>query len=283
MRKLNIDVDIVERYACGHSSSERKRKMTILSFAIWCKMQHSNSVIFSLTIREMKQKLGIGQAKVKMLLKAIEEDELFETIPNNRFKVKTFKDKTIKCDKKGREYKGCHVFTLDVKRSYKLKDIYDRLNELLFLRQIGSKEANDCNKGWKPNGRCRYSYITMKQLQGAVGMSHGSCCGIKKRLMQKKQITSTFAELHMADDRCEGEVERLLRKYGRMYPTFKQGHYVYVCIPCIYVIISRKAKESCGRHKIYDYDSKRTAGKKNMAGVYTSKGGAFLPLDGRFD
>lgn len=288
MPKLSIDTDIVERYACGYSMQERKKRMELLSFAIFCKIQHSNSVMFNRSIREWKSLLGIGQAKAKMLLKAKDDDLLFENLDNDRFRILTFRDKTVKCDKKGKPYKGCHVFTLRFKRSCKLKDIYNKLNELLFLRQIGAKEANDCKKGSKPLGKCHSSFITMKQFQGAVGMSHGSCCGIKKRLLQKKQIHSTIAELHMADNRCDGQVENLLRRFGRENPSFVQGHSVYVCIPCSYSITNRKAKDSCGRFKIYDY-SKRAAltimvrSIKSDAGVFAPRGGKFLPIDGRLD
>ena len=277
-KHLNIMVELVERYACGYSKVERSKRMTVLSFAIWCKMQHSNSVIFRLGTRRMMDTLHISQPKAKLLLDAIKTDNLFVEQSDGRFMVATFKDEAYKRDKKGRIYKGAKMFTLDVNKEYTLKDIYNRLNELLFLHQIGSQEANSSHVSGnkKSNRLCRSTFITMKQLQGAVGMSHGSVSGIKKRLIKKGQITSTYAELHMADKRVPRQVRAMLLRFGRKNPTFEVGDNAYVCIPCTYAITNRDAKRSCGRHIIYGYIGKRYC---CQTGETTSRKGAFKPLD----
>lgn len=277
-KHLNIMVELVERYACGYSKVERSKRMTILSFAIWCKMQHNNSVMFSMGTRQLMRTLHISQPKAKLLLNAIKTDELFTEKGDGRFMVSSFKDDTIKRDKRGRIYKGAKMFTLDVNKEYTLKDIYNRLNELLFLYQIGSQEANSSHVSGnkKSNRLCRSTFITMKQLQGAVGMSHGSVSGIKKRLIKKEQITSTYAELHMADKRVPRQVQAMLLRFGRKNPTFEIGDNAYVCIPCSYAIASRGAKRSCGRHIIYGYSGKRNHSQR---GETTSCRGLFKPLD----
>ena len=48
---LHIRMDLVKKYTYGASSQEVKAHKETLCFAIWCKMQHINSVIFNLTIR----------------------------------------------------------------------------------------------------------------------------------------------------------------------------------------------------------------------------------------
>ena len=152
------------------------------------------------------------------------------------------------------------MFTLEVSKEITLKEIYNRLNELLFLYQIGSMEANSSHVSAN-NRSCRYSHIPFSQLESAVGMSHGSISGIKKRLKVKKEISSTFAELHMADSRCEDQVKKLLVKFGRKNPSFVRDNNVYVCIPCSYAITDRNAKASCGRHIIYGYAGKKASKK----------------------
>lgn len=106
--------------------------MTVLCFAIWCKMQHSNSVMFDMGTRQLMSSLRIGQPKVQLLLNAIKTDELFSVQNDGRFIVTSFKDSTRKRNRYGRAFKGAKMFTLEVNKEYTLKDIYNRLNELLF-------------------------------------------------------------------------------------------------------------------------------------------------------
>lgn len=263
-KALNIRVDLVERYACGYSKVERSKRMTVLCFAIWCKMQHSNSVMFDMGTRDLMRALHIGHTKAQMILQAIKSSELFSVQKEGRFVVNSFKDNIIKRNKRGRVFKGANMFIIEVNKEFTLKEIYNRLNELLFLHQIGSMEANSSHVSAN-NRSCRYSYIPFSQLESAVGMSHGSISGIKKRLKGKKEISSTFAELHMADSRCEDQVKRLLAKFGRKNPSFVRDNNVYVCIPCSYAITDRNAKASCGRHIIYGYSGKKAI-KKGITG-----------------
>lgn len=256
--------------------------MTVLCFAIWCKMQHSNSVMFGMGTRQLMSSLRIGQPKAQLLLKAIKTDELFSVQQDGRFIVASFKDNTRKLNRYGRAYKGANMFTLEVNKEYTIKDIYNRLNELLFLRQIGSEEANSSHVSGRNTDKtrsCRSKFITIKQFQEGVGMSHGSVSGIKKRLKKKEVISSTYAELHMADRRVPGQVEKMLLRLGRKNPTFEKGDNVYVAIPCSYAITDRDAKRSCGRHIIYGYGGRM---KKSQKGVTTASKGILAPLDNGF-
>lgn len=256
--------------------------MTVLCFAIWCKMQHSNSVMFDMGTRQLMSSLRIGQPKVQLLLNAIKTDELFSVQNDGRFIVTSFKDSTRKRNRYGRAFKGAKMFTLEVNKEYTLKDIYNRLNELLFLFQIGSEESNSSHVSGRKIDKtrlCRSKFITIKQFQVGVGMSHGSVSGIKKRLKKKEEITSTIAELHMADKRVPGQVEKMLLRFGRKNPTFEKGDNVYVAIPCSYAITDESAKRSCGRHKIYGYGSRMT---KSQKGPETASKGILVPLDNGF-
>lgn len=281
-KALNIRVDLVRQYACGYSKVERSKRMTVLCFAIWCKMQHSNSVMFDMGTRQLMSSLRIGQPKAQLLLNAIKTDELFSVQNDGRFVVTSFKDSTRKRNRYGRAFKGAKMFTLEVNKEYTLKDIYNRLNELLFLFQIGSEESNSSHVSGRKIDKtrlCRSKFITIKQFQVGVGMSHGSVSGIKKRLKKKEEISSTYAELHMADKRVAGQVERMLLRFGRKNPTFEKGDNAYVVIPCSYAITDRNAKRNCGRHKIYGYGSRMT---KSQKGSETASKGILVPLDNGF-
>lgn len=245
--------------------------MDILCFAIWCKMQHSNSIIFNLGTRELMRLLKIGYGRATNLLNAIKTDGLFEIKDDKRFLVKSFKDKTIKHTKKGKIYRGANVFVLEVNKDYTLKEIYERLNELLFLRPIGSEESNKSHMNGKKDSLCRASFITMREFEKEVGMSYGSVQAIKKRLLAKQEINSQCAEMYMADGRNEEEIKRLLAKTGRKGFTFEKGDHKYIVIPCKYAIICQKTKASCGRHKIYGYHKGGIDGTTKK-GVYAEHG-----------
>lgn len=87
-------------------------------------------------------------------------------------------------------------------------------------------------------------------------MSHGSCCAIKKRLKVKKHISSTYAEVYSADERCPKQMQEIYDKLGVWKPTFRAKGRIYVVKPCTYAITSRETKANSGRHKIYNYSIK---------------------------
>lgn len=267
--KLYVTTDIVKRYARqGATPVERKRRMDVLCFAIWCKMQHSNSIIYGLGVRQIMSALKVGYGRASNLLKSVREDkDLFEDKGDGKFLVKSFRDKTRKYTKKGFVYQGASVFAFDVNKDYTLKDIYDRLNELLFLRPIGSEESNRSHVSGSKNSLCRSAFITMKEFVSEVGMSQASVSAIKKRLVENSEITSTCAEVHVADARNEEEVKNLLTKYGRRTFTYTKGDRKYIVIPCRYAITCRKDKAACGRHKIYGYKKRMTGKAEQLATI----------------
>lgn len=86
-------------------------------------------------------------------------------------------------------------------------------------------------------------------------MGHGSICRIKKNLICEGKIKSTYAEMHMADDRNEGEMERTLQRFGRRNFTFNVGNLHYLIIPCSYSFEDRETSIAI-KHRIYGYKLK---------------------------
>ncbi len=99
-------MDLVKKYTYGASSQEVKAHKETFCFAIWCKMQRRNSVIFNLTIKDVKKKLGVGYPKARKLLKDVKEDGLFTELGNGRFIVNTFRDKKRSPIKRAVAFKG---------------------------------------------------------------------------------------------------------------------------------------------------------------------------------
>lgn len=107
--------------------------MTILCFAIWCKMQHSNSIMFDMGTRQLMRTLHISQPKAQLLLNAIKTDDLFSVKENGRFIVTSFKDDTRKLDKntKFRQHKVTMTFSALMFR-FRVLDVI-LIKELLHL------------------------------------------------------------------------------------------------------------------------------------------------------
>ena len=97
--------------------------------------------------------------------------------------------------------------------------------------------------------------VTTLAFAKTIGMGIGSVSRIKKRLVDRGVIASTYAEKHMTDLRNEKEAERLLQRLGKRDFTYRYGDFGYVLIPCSYSIIAYNGdKFFC--HKFTNYKSK---------------------------
>lgn len=249
---LHIRMDLVKKYTYGASSQEVKAHKETLCFAIWCKMQRRNSVIFNLTIKDVKKKLGVGYPKARKLLKDVKEDGLFTELGNGRFIVNTFRDKEKKSNKKGGRFQGAYVCRIPISKDYKLKELYSIVNNILYTSVISGARQDCFNVG---NNDCAWHQLTTNSFAKVVNMGHGSICRIKKNLISEGKIKSTYAEMHMADDRNEGEMERTLQRFGRRNFTFNVGNLHYLIIPCSYSFGDRETSIAI-RHRIYGYKLK---------------------------
>lgn len=245
---INVNLDILRRYS--HSKDAKE----ILCFAIWCKMQHSNSIMYNLSIKELKTRLKVGYNKAKKLLEAIDNDGLFRRSDDGKtFSVISFRDKTKKWNKRGKTYSSAFVCKIDINKDYTLKELYNILNEKLFLLPIVVQEKNCLkNAEKKQTMRCQSSFITLREFEKVVGMSHGAVCKIKKTLVKKGVIKSTLAESHCADARDEKSKDGILKKFGRRGFTFAVGTLLYLIVPCSYSVAKGSELRSF-QHKIYNY------------------------------
>lgn len=262
MQTLSIRMDLIRRYACGATPQEVKQRKELLCFAIWCKLQHRNSVIFPLTKKDLKERLGIGYDKAKRLLCQVKKDSLFTCLGNGRFIVNTFKDKETKFNRKQETYQGALVCKMPAEKGFTLKELYSVLNNILYTFVICGAEDNSFNVDY--NSVCVQTQLTTKKFMKVVNMGHGSVSRIKKQLVGEGRIKSSFAELHMADDRIEGQTESTLQRLGRRSFTYNRGHFHYIVIPCSYSIEDRRISDSF-MFQIYDYEKngRKCKGKGN--------------------
>jgi len=220
----------------------------LLATAIWMKMQHSNSVIWDVSVTRLKNELHIGKDKSRRLIRDMRDNDLF-TVTGNRVIVTSFRDHTIKWTRKGRAYRGAMVCKFEVKE-YTLKELYNLINEKLFEFQICAAEHKDCLLKERKPVSAKGHAITSKQFGKAINMSVGSVVTIKKRLVGNGRILSTPAEKHSFDKRNEDEKKRVLQRTGKHKEDFYVGDFGFVVLPCSYSIEDRKVSDGF-RYLIY--------------------------------
>lgn len=233
----------------------------LIAVAIWMKMQHSNSVMWNVSVARLKKELHIGKEKSRRLIRDMRDDDLFSVI-RDKVMVSTFRDHTVRYTRKGRAYCGAMVCRFEVK-DYTLKELYNLINEKLFEFQICAAEHKDCllKEHKKPVSAKGYA-ITSKQFKEAINMSAGSVVTIKKRLVSRGRISSTYAEMHSFDKRNEDEVKSVLRRTGKQKADFTIGDLGFVVLPCSYSIEDRGVSDEF-RYLIYG-KQKDMAIQKNL-------------------
>lgn len=238
----------------------------LLATAIWMKMQHSNSVIWNVSVTKLKNELHIGKEKARRLIRDMRDNDLF-SVNGSICMVSTFRDQTIKRTRKGLAYRGAMVCKFEV-RDYTLKELYNLINEKLFEFQICAAEHKDCllKECEKPSSAKGHA-ITAKQFGKFIGMSVGSVVTIKKRLVGRNVISSTPAEKHSFDRRNEDEKKRILLRTGKQKEDFNVGDLGFVVLPCSYSIEDRRVSDGF-RHLIYGKQNDRSIQRDlNIGGI----------------
>lgn len=244
--------------------SSSKMTKELLAVAIWMKMQRSNSVVWNVSVTRLGKELHIGKEKSRRLIRDMMGDDLF-TVTGNKVVVSTFRDHTIKWTRKGRAYQGAMVCRFEVK-DYTLRELYNLINEKLFEFQICAAEHKDCllKEHKKPVSAKGYA-ITTKQFGKSINMSAGSVSNIKKRLVSKGRISSTYAEKHSFDRRNEMERRCVLQRTGKRKEDFAIGDMCFVVLPCSYSIEDRRVSDGF-RHLIYGKQKDKAIQKDLNAG-----------------
>lgn len=261
VRYINVTLGILRKYSSSKSMKE------LLALAMWMKMQHSNSVIWNVSVHRLTTELHIGKTKARRLIHDMKDDDLF-SVNGSSVAVSTFRDHTTKWTRKGKSYHGAVVCKFEVKE-YTLKELYNLINERLFELQICAAEHKDCfMKDKKETSSAKGYAITTMQFGEAISMSAGSVSTIKKRLVGKGRINSTLAEKHSFDKRDAEDKRRVLQRTGKKKEDFVIGDFGYVVVPCFYSVANREVSDEF-RHRIY--------GKQNNIAIQKTANFAGLP------
>lgn len=259
MSSINVTIELLQKY------SYTKRMKELLAVAIWMKMQHSNSVVWNVSVNMLRKGLCVGKVKAERLMHDMKESELF-TVEGNKVTVATFRDKTTKFTKKGVVYHGAMICKFKI-QEYKLRELYNLINEKLFEYQICAAAHKDCSLNEQKPSSAKGNAVTISQFQKALHMGTGSVATIKKKLVASGKIKSTFAEMHSFDMRNEKEQETILKRTGKLKADFVVGLLGFVVLPCLYTVSDRSVSSSF-RHLIYGKQKKCVASNSaNIGGL----------------
>lgn len=254
MQYINVTIELLKTYSSSKSMKE------LLALAIWFKMQHSNSVIWNVTEYKLRKGLRIGRPKAQRLIQDMKDSDLF-TIDGNKVVVSSFRDHTTKWTRKNKEYHGAMVCKFEVKE-YTMKELYNLINEKLFVYPICAAEHKDCCMKASDDGKfgAKGKAITIGQFKKAINMSNGSVSNVKKRLIREGKISSTLAEKHSFDVRNEEETKRTLKRTGKKKADFVVGTLGFIVLACSYSITDRMVSDGF-RHLIYGKQNEKVIQK----------------------
>ena len=243
MEYINVTLDILNKF------SATKRMKELLAVAIFYKMRYSNSVVWAVTPGKLRKDLHIGKVKAERIYCDMKDCGMF-SFDGSTVTISSFRDKAVKYTKKGKAYKGALVCKFEVKE-YTLKELYNTINEKLFVFQVCAAEHNDCSmKGNCAKIGAKGEAITGEQFQKAIKMGKGSVYRIKKRLVEEGKISSSVAEVYSFDLRNKEEKDKVLQRTGKVKEDYRKGSMGYAVMPCRYAMTDRSETESF-THLIY--------------------------------
>lgn len=254
-QNLNVPKQLLKRYA------DTKRSKELFAFAIWLKMAHESSVAWNINANTLRYQLHIGKTKAERLYAdARENTELFTFYDyKNAVRANSFRDKTGKTNRRGQTYHSDECYKFPIKKDYKLREIYNLINEFLATDPINAQERNDCLSCRVRNHRgANSSTLTLRQLACNTRMSKSSTHLIMKRLQKKEVISKKPSRLYCVANLNEAEdIKTTLQRSGRKAFSFIRNGLGYILVPCSYSIKSRAWSERF-KHVIYDYKRKNS-------------------------
>lgn len=253
-QSLNVPKQLLRCYA------DTKRRKELFAFAVWLKMAHESSVAWNVNSKTLRYQLHIGKVKAERIYAdARENTELFTFYEyKNSVKANSFRDKTDKTNRRGQTYHSDTCYKFPIKKDYKLREIYDLINEFLATDPINAQERNDCLSCRVRRNGANSSTLTLKQISCCTRMSKSSTHRIMKRLKSKDIVDKKPSKVFCAANLNEAEdIRSSLQRAGRKAFSFIRNGLGYIITPCSYSIKSREWSNRF-QHVIYDYKRKRT-------------------------
>lgn len=267
---INIPIRQRKAYQADKASKEA------FVFAVWIKLTYGDSTLKDHSITNIQKVLNIGFQKAKRLLSCVSEYPQLFVINDNKITVKSFKDKTVKYNRKGQSYHSDYCQKIEVKE-YSFKELYD------LLYKTGAIQGLIAGKERRSISKCEGIHfgveLTQRQISTATGYSRGYVSRIIKKMVGSgvvKKYPSCFRlAMNVVNEETKASFrERTGRTSFIVNPHDGSAWYI---IPCRYSTNDRKMSDSF-KHVIYDqWNRVSMLSSKSASGYnqFTGLGGAY--------
>lgn len=138
-RNINLPTEVLNK-------CKSKEYLLKISVSIFIKAHSGDSLFRNLSIRNIKERFGVGQTKAKQIASILKSyKELFRYNSYNDYAVaNTFKGYAeTTTDKHGRRIKMMYAVRLKIDKSWNLKQVQRYIHDRLYLKAINATERSD--------------------------------------------------------------------------------------------------------------------------------------------
>lgn len=242
---VNVPIRLYKKYKGSKEDKEA------LAFAICVKLVYGDSVLRDLSVKKMVSIFHMSTYRAKRIINNLNNyPELFKIVGSRVF-VLSFKDKTIKENRKGQKYISDYCKKVS-KGFNNFEEIYQSIAKTLVAYAINSGERKLLSTNFSFSKKCSVE-ITQKNLSNVSGISRSQVSRLTNKMKKNGEICKENAQIKLAIS-CVNDttISEYRAKNGRKRILINTNdNSAYTIIPCRYSINKRELTDSF-QHVIYD-------------------------------
>lgn len=242
---VNVPMRLYKKYKGSKEDKEA------LAFAICVKLVYGDSVLRDLSVKKMVSIFHMSTYRAKRIINNLNNyPELFKIVGSRVF-VLSFKDKTIKENRKGQKYTSDYCKKVS-KGFNNFEEIYQSIAKTLVAYAINSGERKLLSTNFSFSKKCSVE-ITQKNLSNVSGISRSQVSRLTNKMKKNGEICKENAQIKLAIS-CVNDttMSEYRAKNGRKRIIINtKDNSAYTIIPCRYSINKRDLTDSF-QHVIYD-------------------------------
>ena len=240
---VNVPIRLYKKYKGSKEDKEA------LAFAICVKLVYGDSILRDLSVKKMVSIFHMSTYRAKRIINNLNNyPELFNIVGNRVF-VLSFKDKTIKENRKGQKYISDYCKKVS-KGFNNFEEIYQSIAKTLVAYAINSGERKLLSTNFSK--KCSVE-ITQKNLSNVSGISRSQVSRLTNKMKKNGEICKENAQIKLAIS-CVNDttMSEYKAKNGRKRLLINTNdNSAYTITPCRYSINKRELTDSF-QHVIYD-------------------------------
>lgn len=242
---VNVPIRLYKKYKGSKEDKEA------LAFAICVKLVYGDSVLRDLSVKKLVSIFHMSTYRAKRIINNLNNyPELFKIVGSRVF-VLSFKDKTIKENRKGQKYISDYCKKVS-KGFNNFEEIYQSIAKTLVAYAINSGERKLLSTNFSKTKKCSVE-ITQRNLSNVSGISRSQVSRVTNKMKKNGEICKENAQIKLAIS-CVNDttISEYRAKNGRKRIIINpKDNSAYTIIPCRYSINKRELTDSF-QHVIYD-------------------------------